>query len=269
MIYSIPLRTRGTECGPDRWVSLPAVIGYMEHCRWQWMREPSLGLVEAVEEGHGFYVVNQSVALSRRFGQGVQGHVRCALRHAGRSVARGEQDVMRDDGVLLARCTIRGVWMSPSGRFARLPAAVRESVSDLPLAARRGEPEPGHPRSLFHPPQPLRSGLLNLAQGEEAPELGHRHDMRVRATDCDIFGHVNAANYVRFVADSLALQGASPSLHRAELAYTGQARAGDRVVVHTGALGDERWAARILRGEEVLFSAVVETEAEAGSASRI
>ena len=261
MIYSIPLRTRGTECGPDRWVTLPAVVGYMEYCRWQWMREPSLGLVDAVEEGHGFYVVNQSIAMSRRFGQGVQARVRCALRHAGRSVARGEQDVVRDDGVLLATCRIRGVWMSPSGRFARLPDAVKESVSDVPLASQRGEPDAGHPRSLFHPPQPLRSGLLDLELPADHPNKEHHRQMRVRATDCDIFGHVNAANYARFVADSLALQGASASLHRAELAYTGQARAGDEVVVHTAALGEDRWAARILRADKVLFSAVVQTEA--------
>ncbi|MFT6234842.1 MAG: acyl-ACP thioesterase, partial [Myxococcota bacterium] len=39
----------------------------------------------------------------------------------------------------------------------------------------------------------------------------------VRASDIDIFKHVNAANYVRNVASALARGGASESIHRAEL----------------------------------------------------
>lgn len=58
MIFSTPLNTRATECGPDRWITRPHVVSYMEHCRWLWMREPDLGLVDAVHEGHGFYVLN-------------------------------------------------------------------------------------------------------------------------------------------------------------------------------------------------------------------
>lgn len=260
MVFSLPLRTRGTECGPDRWVTLPAVISHFEHCRWLWMQDPQLGLLDAVHEGHGFYVVQQSIAMNRRFGMGVQGQVRCALTHAGRSAAEGLQDLVRDDGVQLAHCHIRGAWMGPNGRLARLPKQIRASLFTGDLAPKRGEPEPGSPDSLFTPPEPLRPGSLDLALPEKRPETVHEHGVTVRASDIDIFDHVNAANYVRYVATALAAQGHSPSIHRAELRYRGQGRVGDALRVLSWALGDHTHAADILRGDELLFRCVVQTE---------
>ena len=260
MIFRIPLRTRGTDCGPDRWVTLPKVIAYMEHCRWEWLRDPSLGLARWVHEGHGFFVLNQSIAMSRRFGQGQDCEVRCVLRKVGRSVAQGDQDVVRADGVLLARCAIRGAWMAPTGRLAKIPAVLKEAVSEASLGSERGQAAPGDADSLFDPPQPLRTGALDLSICEEIPVDAHRRVVEVRASDCDIFKHVNAANYVRYIADSLSVQGASPSLHRAELSYRGQARAGDSIEVVTWPSGDTHWSADIRRGDESLFRATVDTE---------
>ena len=66
------------------------------------------------------------------------------------------------------------------------------------------------------------------------------------------------------MASSLAVQGFSPSIHRAELRYRGQALAGDALEVRTWSLGDDRFAADIERDGEVLFSAVVQTESGVG-----
>jgi acyl-CoA thioesterase FadM len=261
MIFSIPLNTRGTECGPDRWVTLPSIISYMEHCRWLWMDEPKLGLVEAVHQGHGFYVVEQSIAMNRRFGMGQKCEVRCAMTHAGRSVAEGLQDVLREDGVQLAHCRIRGAFMGPTGRLARLPVKTRESVFTGELDGVRGTAEAGDESSLFEPPQPLRPGSLDLELPTERPEDADRYRITVRASDIDIFNHVNAANYVRFVASALGRIGASKSIHRAHLKYSGQAVVGNVLDVLTWNLGGDVYAADIQRGDEVLFRAVVETEA--------
>ena len=84
----------------------------------------------------------------------------------------------------------------------------------------------------------------------------------LRASDIDIFDHVNAANSVRFVGSALAVRGLSPSMHRAELKYIGQARVGDTLRVLTSDLGDDCHAADIVRGDEVLFRAVVQTESQ-------
>ncbi len=260
MIFSIPLTTRGTECGPDRWVTLPSIISYMEHCRWLWMDEPELGLVEAVHEGHGFYVVQQSIAMNRRFGMDQRCEIRCAMTYAGRSVAEGLQDVLRDDGVKLAHCHIRGAFMGPTGRLARLPIKTRESVYEGELDGVRGTAHAGTPGSLFDPSQPLRPGTLELALPTDRPEEVDRYRITVRASDIDIFKHVNAANYVRFVASALSRRGGSESIHRAELKYSGQAVVGDVLDVLTWSLGGDVYAADILRGDEVLFRAVVETE---------
>ncbi len=260
MIYSRPLHTRGIDCASDHWVGLPTVLRFFEHCRWEWLRVPELGLVEAVHAGHGFYVTEQVVALSRRFGQGVSAEVRGALRKVGRVEARAEQDLVRSDGVLLAHCHIRGVWVAPGGRLTRIPRVARGAVTEEPLVSARGADEPGTPGSLFDPPSPLRPGTLDLALPTEPPAGAHRHTLRVRSSDCDIFAHVNAAHYVRFVADSLASQGASPSLHRAAVRYIGQAIAGDTVEVLTWPLEPERWGAAVTRDDEVLFTACVDTE---------
>ena len=260
MIFSHPLRTRGTDCDPDHWVGIPAVLRFFEHCRWEWLRAPDLGLADLVHAGHGFYVTEQSVALSRRFGQGVSGEVRGVLRRVGRVEARADQDFVRSDGVVLARCRIRGVWVGPTGRMARIPRSARAAVSDEPLSSRRGDDEPGTPGSLFDPPLPLRAGELDLEAPEETPTGAHQRTLVVRSSDLDIFNHVNAANYVKFVADSLAVQGASPSLHRVAVRYIGQAVAGDTVVVHTWPLGGDLWGGAVHRGEDCLFQSVVHTE---------
>ena len=186
MIFSIPLNTRGTECGPDRWVTLPSIISYMEHCRWLWMDVPELGLVDAVHQGHGFYVVSQSIAMVRRFGMGQSASVRCVLTHAGRSVADGIQQVVRDDGVTLAHCRIRGAWMAPSGRLARIPNATREAVFTGDLPVHRGTAHVGSTTSLFDPPGPLRPGTLDLTLPEHRPAEPHRFGITVRASDIDV-----------------------------------------------------------------------------------
>jgi acyl-CoA thioesterase FadM len=260
MIHAQPLRTRGTECGPDRWVTLPAVISMMEDLRWEWLREPDLGFLERIHEGHGFFVTEQHVAMCRRFGSGIDATISGVLRRVGRVQASADQALIRDDGVLLAHCRITGVWMGPDGRLARIPRRARDFVVDEPIASVRGAGEPGSATSLFDPPQPLRPGGLDLPLDEPVPEHAHRRTLQVRATDCDIFQHVNAANYVRYIADSLAFQGASPSLHRAHLRYTGQARALDEVDVHTWMIDGPIWGAAVTREDEVLFRTTVETE---------
>ncbi|MFT7521112.1 MAG: acyl-CoA thioesterase FadM [Kiritimatiellia bacterium] len=260
MIYREALRTRGPECGPDRWVTLPSVISYMESCRWEWLRQPQLGLIDAIHQGHGFYVLNQTIAMSRRFGQGTDAHTRGVLRSVGRTRAGAAQDIVRDDGVLLAHCVIDGVWVGPTGRLARIPALFKETLSTVELTSERGVSEPREPDSLFNPPQPLRPGELDLTIEVDIPDQTDRREVEVRSSDCDMFRHVNAANYLRYVADSLALQGASASIHRAALKYVGQARATDKVQVLTWHVANERWGAAVVRGDDILFRALVETE---------
>ncbi len=261
MIYARPLRTRATDCGPDRWVTLPHVISYFEHLRWEWLRVPELGLVDAIHQGHGFYVIEQQVALSRRFGQGEDAMVRGVLRTVGRARASADQDLVRNDGILLAHCHIMGVWVRPNGRLGKIPRQAMDGIGTQPLPSQRGEAEARDANSLFDPPQPLRHGGLDLPIHDDIPPDAHRRLMSVRATDCDVFQHVNAAGYVRYLADSLFVQGASPSLHRASVRYSGQALAGDTVEVRSWNVEGDVWAGAVLRGDEVLFRGTVETEA--------
>lgn len=150
--------------------------------------------------------------------------------------------------------------MGPTGRLARLPVKTREAVYEGELDGVRGVAAEGHPSSLFNPPESLRPGSLDLVLPTERPEEVDQYRITVRASDIDIFKHVNAANYVRYVASALSRRGGSESIHRAELKYSGQAVVGDVLDVLTWSLSGDVYAADILRGDEVLFRPVVETE---------
>jgi acyl-CoA thioesterase FadM len=263
MLHSLPVRLRGTELGPDRWITLPAVMRVFEQARWVWMEEPELGLMEALHEGFGFYIARQSLHMNRRFGMGGRAVVRSTLTRVGRSSVDVAQELVRDDGVQLAHTHMVAAWVHPGGRLARIPGELREvgchSIEPGPL----GEPRHGSERSLYDVPEPLRPpGGLELPG--EPPGSGIEWPVRVRASDLDVFDHVNAANYLRFVGDALAARGLSSSLYGARMRYHGQARRGDALVVQTETVGEHVHHAWVRRDGEVLYRAAVETES-AGS----
>jgi acyl-CoA thioesterase FadM len=198
--------------------------------------------------------------MARRFSQGVDVRALAALRKVGRVEARAEQALVDADGELVAHCTIRGVWTSPGGRLCRIPSVAKASVNHDPFDFPPGDGRPGDMASLFSPPAPRRPGTLDLPPCPPEIKTEHARTMTVRSSDCDVFRHVNASNYLRYVADSLASQGASPSIHRARLHYLVQAKAHDTVTVGLQHLEDSTWFAELCRDDEVLFRAVVETE---------
>ncbi len=219
---------RGYECGQDRTVHLPKVLSYLEHARWEWILRPELGLVDLLEQGHFFVVHHATLALLRTFGTGTEIAVRAVLRRVGRVHCEVEQDLVRSDGVRLAHARITAVWIGPSGRMARVPDATRQRVTNAPLALTRGAgASPVARRAWMAPPERALDGTLHPAgRAPSVPDDALTDVLVVRPSDCDMFGHVNNANYLRYFEDAVGAH----AVH-ADLEYRGQARAGERLAL--------------------------------------
>jgi len=252
-VFSVPVRVRGYECTHDRTVGLPKILSFMEHCRWEWIRVPELGLVEGLHTGHFFVVHRQTVALARTFGIGTELRVRAALRKVGRVQCEVEQDLVRDDGVLLAKAHITAVWIGPTGRMARLPDATRIAITDEPLQAHDAPDVPDREGSFLSPAQTTLPVILDRHVTRDIPERTERTPWRARPSDCDMFGHVNGSNYLRAFEDALGHHAT-----RADIEYRGQAVAGDELVVHSWSPPVEGHRAFALqRGNDILCRAVL------------
>jgi acyl-CoA thioesterase FadM len=254
-IHTTSLVVRGYECGPDRIVGLPRILSYMEHARWEWILRPELGLVDGLHSGHFFVVHRQTVARARTFGIGTRAIVRAALRQVGRVQCTVEQDLVRDDGVLLARAHIVAVWLGPGGHMARIPERTREAVTDEPMVSHRGEALAGVATSFLAPDEHEEELLLEPLVQRDVPEHAERRPMVVRPSDCDMFGHVNGSSYVRFAEDALF------PAQRLDVEYRGQAVPHDEVVVRTWApevpTAQGQQAFALQRGDQTLCRAVL------------
>jgi acyl-CoA thioesterase FadM len=254
-IHTTDLIVRGYECGPDRIVGIPRILSYFEHCRWEWILRPELGLVDGLHSGHFFVVHRQVVARTRTFGIDTRATVRASLRSVGRVQCRVEQDLVRDDGVLLAKASIVAVWLGPTGRMTRIPDATRDAVTDEPMHAQRGEATAGVAASFLSPDEHEEPLVLEELVQRDVPEHATRRSMVVRPSDCDMFGHVNGSHYVRFAEDALF------PAQRLDVEYRGQAVAHDEVVVRTWApeapTAPGQRAFALQRGDETLCRAVL------------
>lgn len=254
-VYQVPLRVRGYEAVHDRTVGIAQVLSYMEHCRWEWILEPELGLAEGLHTGHFFVVHRQTVALARTFGIGTELHVRAALRSVGRVQCEVEQDVVRTDGVLLAKARITAIWLGPNGRMARLPDAVRQAVTDEPLASTTAPDSPGREGSFLAPPERTLPVELERFIERAVPDDAATRGRLARPSDCDMFGHVNGSNYLRAFEDVLG----HPAT-QADIEYRGQAVAGDALQVRSWRHPSGRAAFALQRGDETLCRAVLHRE---------
>ncbi|MEO0605098.1 MAG: hotdog domain-containing protein, partial [Myxococcota bacterium] len=170
-VFSVPVTIRGYECTKGAVVGLPQILSLCEHCRWEWILEPDFGLVEQLHEGHFFVVHRATLGLVRTFGIGTKLTVRAILREVGRVNCVVEQDLVRDDGVLLARAYIDAIWIAPSGRMARVPDHVRRATTEAPLPSRSDLPlAPGREGSFLAPPEVGFTPELDTTVFTDVPE---------------------------------------------------------------------------------------------------
>jgi len=252
-VFSVPVTIRGYECTTGAVVGLPQILSLCEHCRWEWILEPGFGLVELLHEGHFFVVHRATLGVVRTFGIGTRLSVRAILREVGRVNCLVEQDLVRDDGVLLARAFIDAIWIGPGGRMARVPEHVRRATTAAPLPSRTDVPlDPGREGSFLAPPERGFAPTLDDTVFREVPPDAATSSVIVRPSDCDVHDHVNNANYLRLLEDALG----GPA-REATIEYRGQAVAGDRLTAHRWPLADGRTAFVIDRDEGLVARAVL------------
>ncbi len=216
------LVTRGTEIDATATVTPQAFLRYFEHLRWRIMQEPVLGLLEYIHDSHFFVVREQRLELRRRVGMGTALRMETRLARCGRATADVLHEALRaDDGALVARARVTGVWLNGARQMARIPDAYRaasavQAADPLPtrdggLEAEREVAGPetergGRPRSFVSPVSwafPPR--LLDADLPRESPVAPlHVHALTVAPRDLDVFGHVNAATWLALAEDARA-----------------------------------------------------------------
>jgi len=216
--FELSLETRGYEIDTTGTVPMAMVFRYFEHKRWTMMRDPRLGLVDAVHEGHFFVVRDQTFEILRRVGQGVPLLLRTWFVTAGRSSGSVHHEAIRvRDGAMVAHARVTGVWIGPHRKMARLPDAFRAFARAQARELHSGEPatqDPpspagaaatgGRPGSFFDPPEVThpRLGLEIAPPASPPPASAFAHPVRVPHRELDVFSHVNAATWLRYAEDA-------------------------------------------------------------------
>lgn len=255
------LTSRGYECDPSGSVPIARLFSYCEHQRWETMRNPELGLVEAVHEGHFFVVLEQQMERLESFGMSVPLRLEMTLEQVGRSAAWVRHALVREsDDRLLAIARVRGGWIGPNRRLARVPNRLRELAKlqghaweDVTSDAGTG----GTPGSWFDPPTRRRTSEGLLTPPDQAPSTVCLERL-VQPRDADVFSHVNAATYLRFFEDAVT---PSATTWRASLRYKKEARPGQVLTIH-GEENNGIWHCAATRDGELLVTAAIEAQPE-------
>lgn len=250
-VFATELTVRGYECGLGGVVSVPTLLSYCEHCRWLWISEPTLGLRAQLDDGYFFVVHKARVGLYRSFGIGTRLTVRATLRSVGRVHCEVEQDLVRDDGVVLGRAFVHALWIGPSGRLRRVPQATRDAAVGDVLESIDDAP-PRVPETWRAPEEVRYAPTLEPRNHrDDPPPDATRTPHLVRPSDCDMFEHMNNAVYLRLIEDVL-----DTPIVDADIEYRKQAKPGDALVVHHWAT-DAGTAVALTRDDDVICRAMV------------
>lgn len=230
-------RIRGYEVDDSRTTPLPVVFSFLEQLRWEWMADPAWGLAEQIHAGHFFVVRRQQVELVERprFGDAVR--ITGAIEKVGRSQVHIVHRLFVDDRVV-GHARVLGVWLGPNRRLARLPDAARalgreQAAQDEPLGVlpQIAIPCDGAAPSFLKAPRRLFAprGLDLDVQGTFEPEA--EDTLVVRASDCDVFEHVNASTWLHYCNDVRKRAGLRGTANRALLDYRKEALEGETLTV--------------------------------------
>jgi acyl-CoA thioesterase FadM len=254
-VFAHGIVTRGTEIDWTGTVGVPVFLRYFEHMRWELMRDPRLGLVAEIHEGHFFVVREQVVEVRRRVGLGVALTLETRIVDVGRSTVRLTHMARRvADGALVAEARVTGIWMGPARRMVRLSDGFRARVRAVQEAEHEGaiEPEPvaevdvvardeTFARSFIAPPEVVfpALGVADGAPTTFQAAVAFEHVVVVPPRDLDVFLHVNAATWLHYCDDARVLGAAAGALApelaahgwvvRAGLFYGREASLGDRL----------------------------------------
>jgi acyl-CoA thioesterase FadM len=171
------LVTRGYEMNATGTIPLSGVARYLEHCRWDAMRDSGYGLRAVWGRG---VVRAQRIELvaALRFAQEIRIDV-CVFRVGRTSVELVHAIALVESGELVGRASATLVKLGPDGRPSPLPPEAQGLV------------QPGVPPEVRAPPSAV-------------PANAFVREIVVSPSDQDIQQHVNQARYIDFVEDTRA-----------------------------------------------------------------
>ncbi|MCB9679640.1 MAG: hypothetical protein H6737_31325 [Alphaproteobacteria bacterium] len=256
---------RGYEVDDTRTTPLPVVLSYLEQLRWEWIAAPEWGLAEGVHTGHFFVVRHQVLELvdRPRFGEALT--ITGEIEKVGRSLVQ-VRHVLTVGDRRAGHARVSGVWLGPDRRLAKLPDAARAigreqsaALGELALMGADADAVlPGDEALSFidAPRRVYRARGLDLA-AEAALEAPVVAEVTVRPSDCDVFAHVNASQYLRYFDDARLALGHPGLLQRVALDYRNEALAGDRLSIRARRRSETLLDMTLERGDEVLCAAVL------------
>lgn len=253
---------RGYEVDATRGMPLPVALSFLEQLRWEWIADPDWGLDVGVRDGFFFVVRRQVLELVEKPRFGDRLTVRGRLEKVGRSQVVVQHRLEVDDRVV-GHALVHGVWLGPNRRLARIPDRARElgrrQADELaPWLPPEGADEDGvigdSAGYMDAPRQVYAARGLDLAERDFEPT--HRVPVVVRPSDCDVFAHVNASQYLRYCEDAAETVGAELRGNRVLLDYADEALAGQALTIEL-APDEQGWQARVVRDGKLLCAVVL------------
>lgn len=255
-------RVRGYEVDGSRTMPVPVALSFLEQLRWEWMVDPEWGLDVGVHDGYFFVVRKQVMELVERPRFGELLTVEGRLEKVGRSQVIVQHQLSVGDRIV-GHARVQGVWLGPNRRLARIPDLPRQlgrrQAEEIPA----WEPPAGHSEdavlgdnpSFLEPPRRVYRGRgLNLEAVDFEPI--YETTLVVRPSECDVFQHVNASQYLRYCEDARFAAGQTGLPNTVFLDYAGEALSGDALRIESAPV-DGVWQSRICRGEELLCRVVM------------
>ncbi len=180
---SCELTTRGDEL--DRFGRIPpaVLLRYCEHARWAAIEDPALQLGALFSQDRRIVVRAQRAVFLGHLGVSERVEASVWLARVGRTSVEFGQRIRRvSDGSDIAWARVAAVYVGQDRRPTELPAHVAECVVQ----------EPSMPAELaeWNPPQ------------ESAPSSAFIRTFTIRASEIDLFNHVNHANYLMLFDDA-------------------------------------------------------------------
>jgi len=257
---------RGYEVDASRTTPLPVMLSFLEQLRWEWIADPAWGLAEGIHHGHFFVVRQQILEMVERprFGDALT--ITGALEKVGRSLVH-VRHILSIDGRHVGHARVQGVWLGPDRKLARIPPLARQigreqgaSLGPMSIcgadedAILHGDSE----RSFLDAPRHLyRARGLELTP-PRALDVPISAAVKVRPSDCDVFNHVNASQYLRYFDDARIALGHTGMLQRVGLYYPAEALSGDELTIRIQPNGDELYGV-LERDGTLLCGAVLGT----------
>jgi acyl-CoA thioester hydrolase len=131
--YEVTVTARGYEVDPNGQVSGAVLLQYGQHARWECLRAAGADRTKLLEEGYGPVSLEERIRFHREVRAGDQLIVSCVFVWGGGKTFRVEQQLIGEDGELIAEITnVGGLMDLAERRLTTNPSKVWGAVARRP-----------------------------------------------------------------------------------------------------------------------------------------